>query len=211
MTGRKRGFDLELALSAATQVFWQNGYAGTSLADLTVAMGINKPSLYACFGNKEALFIKALDYYKQRIVAPAFEPLWSESGSSKQKLHQCLCAFAGILTLPEKPAGCFVSTCTAESCSLAMPKQAQQALQQAGLQSQSMLLQFFEQEIAEGRLAISCQPKDLVEYTLTFIHGMAVQAKAGKDQQALARLADMILALSLLDAPSQGNKENASA
>lgn len=199
MAGRKREFDLDQALCAATKVFWQNGYAGTSLTDLTQAMGINKPSLYASFGNKEALFIKTLEYYKLTFVAPAIKPLWSDSGSTKQKLHQCLYAFADLLTLPDRPSGCFVSTCTAESCSLAMPAQAQQALQQAGLQSQAMLLQFFEQEVAAGRLTSQVQPSALVEYVLTFIHGMAVQAKAGKSRQALEQLADMILALSLLE------------
>jgi AcrR family transcriptional regulator len=61
--GRPRSFDIEKALDQALQVFWHKGYEGTSLSDLTEAMGINRPSLYAAFGNKEALFRKALDRY----------------------------------------------------------------------------------------------------------------------------------------------------
>src|SRR6201995_3264849 len=61
--GRPREFDTEEALSSALKVFWRKGYEGASLADLTEAMGITKPSLYAAFGNKEELFRKALDRY----------------------------------------------------------------------------------------------------------------------------------------------------
>jgi AcrR family transcriptional regulator len=61
--GRPRAFDVEKTLHHAMQVFWRKGYLGTSLSDLTNAMGINRPSLYAAFGNKESLFRKALDHY----------------------------------------------------------------------------------------------------------------------------------------------------
>jgi len=63
VVGRPRAFDVEKALRRAMQVFWRNGYLGTSLSDLTDAMGISRPSLYAAFGNKESLFRKALDHY----------------------------------------------------------------------------------------------------------------------------------------------------
>jgi AcrR family transcriptional regulator len=61
--GRPRAFDIEKALDQALQVFWHKGYEGASLSDLTAAMGINRPSLYAAFGNKEELFRKALERY----------------------------------------------------------------------------------------------------------------------------------------------------
>src|SRR3546814_6754527 len=62
--GRPREFCVDMALAAALRVFWSKGYEGASMADLTEAMGITKPSLYAAFGNKEALFHKALDLYE---------------------------------------------------------------------------------------------------------------------------------------------------
>ena len=63
VAGRPRKFDKEHALEAAMLVFWRNGYSGTSLADLTNAMAINKPSMYAAFGNKEQLFKASLEQY----------------------------------------------------------------------------------------------------------------------------------------------------
>ena len=67
--GRPREFDLDEALAAALLVFWRNGYEAASMAELTAAMGITKPSLYAAFGNKEALFHKALDLYEREKLA----------------------------------------------------------------------------------------------------------------------------------------------
>ncbi len=64
--GRPRAFDMDKALESALEVFWRKGYDGTSLTDLTEAMGINKPSLYAAFGNKEQLFLKAIEFYESR-------------------------------------------------------------------------------------------------------------------------------------------------
>ena len=73
--GRPREFDTEKALAAALGVFWTKGYEGASMADLTEAMGITKPSLYAAFGNKEALFTKALDLYEREKLAYVGEGL----------------------------------------------------------------------------------------------------------------------------------------
>src|SRR5882762_10432556 len=73
--GRPRAFDADVALERAMHVFWKKGYEGASLANLTAAMGINRPSLYAAFGNKEALFRKAMDRYVDRTAAHVREAL----------------------------------------------------------------------------------------------------------------------------------------
>src|SRR5438874_10454761 len=73
--GRPRAFDVDEALDQALKVFWRKGYQGTSLPDLTRAMGINRPSLYAAFGNKQSLFCKALHRYNKEHAAHLREAL----------------------------------------------------------------------------------------------------------------------------------------
>ena len=82
--GRPRAFDIDEALEQALQVFWRKGYLGTSLTDLTEAMGINRPSLYATFGNKEALFRKVLDRYSERQTAYLRSALEEPTARSSQ-------------------------------------------------------------------------------------------------------------------------------
>ncbi len=80
--GRPRAFDVDQALDQALKVFWRKGYEGASLPDLTRAMGINRPSLYAAFGNKEALFRKALDRYDDGPAAYVREALEEPRGAA---------------------------------------------------------------------------------------------------------------------------------
>ncbi len=89
---RPRSFDPEQALDLARDVFWQKGFEGTSLDDITAATGLNKPSLYAAFGDKSALFLKVLERYHARIVAHA-EKVIFEGPSAREAIHRWLSAF----------------------------------------------------------------------------------------------------------------------
>ena len=90
--GRPRAFNMDQALDQALHVFWKKGYEGTSIVDLTEAMGINPPSLYAAFGNKETLFKKALDRYETRrdeIFEEAFAvPDGTQSNPTSARRHR---------------------------------------------------------------------------------------------------------------------------
>src|SRR5437588_6791815 len=100
--GRPRSFDLDKALDAALQVFWRKGYEGTSLSDLTQAMGINRPSIYAAFGDKEALFRKVLDRYAEGPTAHVMKAL--EHADARVAMERLLLGAADAATSPSGPA-----------------------------------------------------------------------------------------------------------
>ena len=102
--GRPREFDLDKALDQALEVFWRNGYEGASIADLTDAMGINPPSLYAAFGNKEGLFRKALDRYVEQRTEFWNEAL--EAPTAREVVEHLLRGSADFLTEECNPPGC---------------------------------------------------------------------------------------------------------
>src|SRR6185503_20786167 len=104
--GRPREFCVEEALAAALRVFWSKGYEGASLPDLTEAMGISRPSLYAAFGNKEALFCKALDRYTEGPGSYIREAL--SKSDARDVFESLLRGAADSLTHPRHPRGCLM-------------------------------------------------------------------------------------------------------
>src|SRR6202051_2035496 len=104
--GRPRSFDLDEAADRALHVFWQKGYEGTSLSDLTKAMGINRPSLYAAFGDKEALFRKALDRYLKGPSAYTQEAL--REPTARAVVERLLLGAADLNTARRNPGGCLM-------------------------------------------------------------------------------------------------------
>src|SRR5262245_44852443 len=104
--GRPREFDADEALCKALRVFREKGYEGASLLDLTRAMGINRPSLYAAFGNKEALFRKAVDRYVDEHGAALREAL--AEPTARRAVERLLRATADALTVPRTPRGCLL-------------------------------------------------------------------------------------------------------
>src|ERR1700720_1679456 len=102
--GRPRSFDLDEALDRALQVFWRKGYEGASLSDLTKAVGVNRPSLYAAFGDKKALFRKALDRYLTGPAAYTQEAL--KEPTARAVVERLLQGAADLNTAPRNPGGC---------------------------------------------------------------------------------------------------------
>src|SRR6202011_2644122 len=105
-TGRPRSFDVDKALEAATLVFWRKGYEGTSLSDLTKALGANRPSLYAAFGDKEALFRKALDRYLDGPAASIQEAL--QEPAARAVVERLLRGASDLNAGPRNPGGCLM-------------------------------------------------------------------------------------------------------
>lgn len=191
--GRKRIFDKELALEKAMQVFWRNGFSGTSLCDLTKAMSINKPSLYAAFGNKEQLFVSALESYAQRYGQPHFEKLLVKRGSLQSRLKEYLHSVVDMVANPELPGGCFVAAATFEARSDGIPAHGRQTVRALNAQTLAAFEAFFESEREKGTLAKTCSPKVLARYFLTLQFGLATYARNFADKDALFTIVDQAM------------------
>ena len=102
---RPRSFDPDEALDLARDVFWEKGFQGTSLDDVTAATGLAKPSLYAAFGDKNALFLRILERYHARIVANA-ERIVNDGPSAREAVHRWLTGFVPFCSGPKGKRGC---------------------------------------------------------------------------------------------------------
>jgi AcrR family transcriptional regulator len=187
--GRPREFDLERALDQALQVFWRNGYEGASVADLTAAMGINPPSLYAAFGNKEKLFRKALDRYAEQRTT-----FWNEAEAAptaRAMVEHLLRQSADFLTEACNPPGClFVRG--ALSCSAAADA-IQQELSARRTAGEVKLRERLEHAKSDGEMPPQLDPADYARYIMTVLEGMSVRAAGGATREELHKVADMAL------------------
>jgi len=183
--GRHRSFDIDIALDKAMEVFWTNGYPGTSLSDLTTAMGINKPSLYAAFGNKEELFKNALDKYVQKFGMMHTRHLITANKSLTERIHCYLNSIAEMVTNPDLPGGCFVCISTCEVSGTCLPSGALDVISKINELTKSGLEDFFIAEIKAGNISSESSPIMLANYLLTLQFGLAVMARNGDGIEAL--------------------------
>jgi len=189
--GRPREFDVNEALDRALEVFWRKGYEGASLDDLTAATGVNRPSLYAAFGNKEELFRKALARYTRGPAAYFGEAL--NEPTARAVVERLLGGAAELLSDPRKPRGCLIVqgalTCGKEVDAVAVHRELI-ARRAAG---QEALRRRLERAVEEGDLPPGTDCADLARYVATVIHGMAVQATGGASRDELSRVVALAL------------------
>jgi AcrR family transcriptional regulator len=188
--GRPREFDPDQALQAALLQFWQKGYEGTSIADLTEAMGITKPSLYACFGNKEELFRKALDSYSARYHAFADAAL--ADPDAREAVRRLLHGYTELLTCRGLPHGCLGLNSGIACSSDSEP--VRQELVRRRLEAEAALARRLEQARDEGDLASNVDPAALARYVSAVAQGIAVQAKSGATREMLGEVVELALA-----------------
>ena len=187
--GRPREFDADQALDRALRVFWRKGYEGTSLPDLTEAMGINRPSLYAAFGCKEALFRKAVDRYAEGPAAYVREAL--KEPTARAVAERLLGGVIDVVTDRRNPRGCFLVqgalACgeTAESV--------RRELAARRLVAEVAVCKRFQRAVADGDLPADADPADLARYLVTVMRGVAVQAAGGASRAELRRVAALAL------------------
>jgi len=188
--GRHREFDPDKALEAALSVFWQKGYEGASFDDLTRATGVARPGLYAAFGNKEALFYKALDRYENTYNAFMSEAL--DEPTAFAVVERLLRDTARLHTLYPAHTGCMGLNGALACSDDAEPIRKDLAARRAA--SQRALHERLEQARAEGDLPASTDCEALAAFVMAVTQGMAVQAKGGANRQILDRVADQVLA-----------------
>jgi AcrR family transcriptional regulator len=185
--GRPREFDADQALDRALEVFWRKGYEGASLAELTEAMGINRPSLYAAFGNKEALFRKALDRYADGPAAYTREAL--AAPTARAVIDRLLLGAADALTDPCNPPGC-LGVQGALSCGEAA-ESVRDELCSRRTSFEMELRRRFERARSEGDLSADANCADLARLIMTVVQGMSVQAAGGATRKDLRKVAEM--------------------
>jgi AcrR family transcriptional regulator len=183
--GRHRSFDKNNALEKAMLVFWQNGYPGTSLTDLTNAMGINKSSLYAAFGNKEELFNQAIEFYLNKHGVIHSVELLKADKSLKNRVRDYLFSIANMLTAPDLPKGCFICHSTSEVAGTCIPESSVANINAINQQTIVTLTAFFEREQQIGNLSNDVSPNTLANYLLTQQFGLAISARNGSALQEL--------------------------
>jgi AcrR family transcriptional regulator len=177
------------ALDRALEVFWRKGYEGATLCDLTAAMGINPPSLYASFGNKEGLFRQALDRYWGLRTA-----FWDDAlaaPTARAVAETLLRGTAKFLGDPCHPKGCLavqgaLASGGEEDC-------IRKELEKRRGTSQAEIRERFKRAKREGDLPADADPAVLARFLATVIEGMAVQAASGATRKELERVAETAL------------------
>ena len=185
--GRPREFDAEMALDQAMEVFSRHGYEGATIAQLTEAMGINPPSLYACFGNKEGLLKAALDRYTK------LRGVWMDevvaAPTARDVAERMLMGIADKQTDPANPPGCLLVqggiACGTGSENVPFELAARRA------QNEDQLHDRFIRAKAEGDLKPTSDPAALARYVSGVAVGMGVMASSGADREALRQVASV--------------------
>src|SRR5262249_2214264 len=187
--GRPRTFDVDQALDAALLLFWRHGYEGTSLTALTRAMELNAPSLYAAFGDKEALFRKALDRYIQDPASYLRKALAEPTAWAVAEK-----ALAGAIRMvmhPRHPDGCLLVHGALASHPSADPIRKELGMRRAA--AEAAVRKRFERAVVEGDLSPTVDPGRLARYLMTVIWGLSVQAAGGMKRAKLKEVAEFAL------------------
>jgi AcrR family transcriptional regulator len=188
-TGRPRGFDTAAALDAAMRVFWEKGYEGATLRDLTDAMRINRSSMWAAFGNKEELFKQAFGRYIDTYQGYMREAL--EKPKIREVIESSLRGTVTFLATPGNPKGCL-----SVHGALAVGDEAdpiKQWLIEARKRGLALARKRFEQAKRSGDLGDDVDPAALTRYVAALIQGLGVQHASGATKAELMKVVDLAL------------------
>lgn len=188
VTGRPREFDMDEALQRAMELFWRQGYDGTSMADLTRELGITRPSLYAAFGSKEGLFLKALDLYEARA---GYREAAHTARTASEYARALLEGAADLHGDKRNPPGCLgvhgALACAPQSDPIRLE------LIQRRKTGEKVIRDRLKRARAEGDLPPEADPADLARYLSVVIYGITVQAAGGATRKELRSVAELAL------------------
>jgi AcrR family transcriptional regulator len=190
--GRPRSFDRDEALESAMRLFWSRGYEGTSISDLTAAMGVAPPSLYGAYGDKKRLFLEAVGRYEQQVGCFARKAL-TEEPTAERAVRRLMLDAVKAFTAPQNPQGCLVvlgaTNCSTESAevgeALAERRRAAEAAVRARLLAGQEAGEFAEDADVDALAA-------LVTATL---FGLAIKARDGASRARLSRVVEQLMTM----------------
>lgn len=186
--GRPRQFDTDSALDEAMLVFWRLGYRGTSLDDLTEAMDINRPSLYAAFGDKERLFLAAIDRYKEKHLSGPMKKLLAAENLQKG-LPTFFNSMLSVIVNDDNPPGCMIACLLSEECCESEVIQAK--LADSIKSADALFTRVLEKHVDE--LSESLDPISAGRLMTTTLHGIAIRSRSGASKKELQGIAQSFM------------------
>lgn len=184
--GRPLSFDRDVALRKAMLLFWRHGYEGTSIQQLTAALGVTPPSIYTAFGDKKRLFLEAVELYRSGEMTA--ERIIDEAATARDAARALMSGAAIGFTGSDTPSGCLMAT-SAISCSDdAADIQAELAGIRRGIEAH--LRQRISRAVDSGELPPEADAKALAGLVLTVIQGMSTLARDGATRAELLGVAD---------------------
>ena len=172
------------------RLFWQQGYDGTSLTDLTAGMGIRPASLYAAFGSKEALFLEALEHYRAG-VGSGLPKIVKAAPSAREAIRLLLDGTAAAITRRSEPRGCMIVLASLRGFTDSSDMDAE--LQRCRAEDQHIITECLKNAVKIGELPKTCDPVALGAFYMSVLQGMSVQARDGATREALEAIAEQAL------------------
>lgn len=187
--GRPLSFDREVVLEKAMYAFWRHGYETTSIAELTAAMGVTAPSIYAAFGDKKRLFLESVKRYAGEVadIGDTFDRAPTAREAAATMLHGSIIAFTGETT----PRGCLLASATASGSAASADVQAAVAAVRFGIANRLRLR--IEFDIAAASLPADTDAVALADLMIGVVQGVSILARDGLPRSRLLAVADQAM------------------
>lgn len=188
--GRPKTFDRETALDAAMLLFWERGFEQTSVDELAAAMGIRTSSLYSSFGDKEELFLAAVDHYRTG-RGSIYDKVVNEGKTAREGFTKLFKLAAKEMTRRDQPRGCMLSLAL-PTCS---PKydELQKELDRLRMISETIWINRLQAAVQSNEIPKSTNLRLLTAFFRTTLYGMTLQARAGASQSLLLEIGKLAL------------------